>query len=62
MDADIQTEVPLVLKRLVRMIARCFYSMEHAIIVDMLVRHPCIKVGDACCCCRLLVAYIPATC
>ncbi|KAL8562473.1 hypothetical protein ACOMHN_008617 [Nucella lapillus] len=46
MDADILTEVPLVLKKLVRMITRGFFSMEHAIIIDMLVRHPCIKEDD----------------
>lgn len=46
MDADVQTEVPTDLKKLVRMIARGFYSMEHAVIVDMLVRHPCIKEDD----------------
>ncbi|XP_076445643.1 general transcription factor IIE subunit 1-like isoform X2 [Babylonia areolata] len=46
MDADVQTEVPLVLKKLVRLITRGFFTMEHAIIVDMLVRHPCIKEDD----------------
>ena len=44
MDVEVHTEVPMSLKRLVRMIVRGFYSNEHAIIIDMLVRHPCIKV------------------
>lgn len=44
MDTEVLTEVPVVLKKLVRMIARGFYTMEHAIVVDLLVKHPCIKV------------------
>ncbi|PVD28468.1 hypothetical protein C0Q70_11056 [Pomacea canaliculata] len=46
MDTEVLTEVPVVLKKLVRMIARGFYTMEHAIVVDLLVKHPCIKEDD----------------
>nr|KAG5692637.1 hypothetical protein BaRGS_003527 [Batillaria attramentaria] len=46
MDADVATEIPIALKKLVRMITRGFYSIEHALVVDMLVRHPCIKEDD----------------
>lgn len=46
MDVEVVTEIPLVLKKLVRMITRGFFSLEHAIVVDMLVRHPCIKEDD----------------
>ncbi len=47
-EPELLTEVPETLKRLVRYIARGFYSMEHAIIIDMLVHHPCIKEDDLC--------------
>jgi len=46
MDEPLCTTVPEDLKRLVRMIVRGFYSMEHALIIDMLVRHPCVKEED----------------
>ena len=35
------TEVPTSLKQLARLIARAFYTIEDALIVDMLVRNPC---------------------
>lgn len=38
--------VPEELKRLVRLIVRGFYTMEHAVVIDMLVRHPCVKEED----------------
>lgn len=38
--------VPEELKRLVRLIVRGFYSMEHSVVIDMLVRHPCVKEDD----------------
>lgn len=34
-------EVPSSLKQLARLIARAFYSIEDALIIDMLVRNPC---------------------
>lgn len=46
MDTEILHEVPEALKRLVRLVARGFYSVEHAIILDILVRHPCMKEDD----------------
>lgn len=45
-EPDMLTEVPEALKRLARLIARGFYSMEHAIIMDILVRNPCMKEDD----------------
>ncbi|KAL4233872.1 General transcription factor IIE subunit 1 [Mactra antiquata] len=46
MDAEILTEVPQSMKRLIRLIARGFYSTEHALVIDMLVRNPCMKEDD----------------
>jgi len=45
-EPDILTEVPENLKRLARLVARGFYSMEHAIVIDLLVRNPCMKEDD----------------
>lgn len=45
-EQDVQTEVPGALKRLARYIVRGFYGPEHAIIIDMLVRNPCVKEDD----------------
>ncbi|XP_029658410.1 general transcription factor IIE subunit 1 [Octopus sinensis] len=46
MEVELLHEVPESLKRLVRLIVRGFYSIEHAIILDLLVRHPCMKEDD----------------
>uniref|UniRef100_T1J924 General transcription factor IIE subunit 1 n=1 Tax=Strigamia maritima TaxID=126957 RepID=T1J924_STRMM len=46
MDVEVVTEVPSCLKRLARMVVRGFYSMEYRLIIEMLVRHPCIKEDD----------------
>ncbi|XP_071114345.1 general transcription factor IIE subunit 1-like [Haliotis cracherodii] len=46
MDTDVATEVPDSLKRLIRLIVRGFYTVETAIVIDMLVRNPCIKEDD----------------
>jgi transcription initiation factor TFIIE subunit alpha len=46
MDSDVLTEVPQSMKRLVRLVARGFYSIEHALVIDMLVRNPCMKEDD----------------
>lgn len=35
------TEVPSSLKQLARLVVRGFYSIEDALIIDMLVRNPC---------------------
>jgi len=42
-EPDVLTEVPEDLKRLIRIIMRCFYGDEHAIVMDKLIHHPCIK-------------------
>ncbi|KAK3593203.1 hypothetical protein CHS0354_002730 [Potamilus streckersoni] len=46
MEAEVLKEVPESLKRLVRLIVRGFYTPEHAIVIDMLVRNPCMKEED----------------
>lgn len=46
MDSEVLTEVPQSMKRLVRLVARGFYSIEHALVIDMLVRNPCMKEDD----------------
>ncbi|THD25294.1 General transcription factor IIE subunit [Fasciola hepatica] len=42
------SEVPACLERLVRTIVRMFYSREHSLIVDMLVRNTIMKENDLC--------------
>lgn len=42
------TEVPSSLKQVARLVVRGFYSIEDALIVDMLVRNPCMKEDDIC--------------
>ena len=42
MDDGFVHEVPSSLKQLARLVARAFYSIEDALIVDMLVRNPCM--------------------
>ncbi|XP_030023397.2 general transcription factor IIE subunit 1 isoform X2 [Manduca sexta] len=42
------TEVPSSLKQLARLVVRGFYTIEEALIVDMLVRNPCMKEDDIC--------------
>jgi len=45
-EAEVLTEVPASLKLLVRIIMRCFYGDEHAVVMDKLIHHPCIKEDD----------------
>jgi len=45
-EPEVLTEVPASLKLLVRIIMRSFYSDEHAIVMDKLIHHPCIKEDD----------------
>uniref|UniRef100_A0A0A9Y1I7 General transcription factor IIE subunit 1 n=1 Tax=Lygus hesperus TaxID=30085 RepID=A0A0A9Y1I7_LYGHE len=40
------TEVPSSLKQLARLVVRGFYSIEDTLIIDMLVRNPCMKEDD----------------
>lgn len=42
------TEIPSSLKQLARLVVRGFYSLEDALIVDMLVRYPCLREDDIC--------------
>lgn len=39
------TEIPSALKQLARMVVRGFHNIEDALIIDMLVRNPCMKVS-----------------
>lgn len=47
-DERLVTEIPSSLKQLARLVVRGFYSIEDALIVDMLVRNPCMKEDDLC--------------
>lgn len=40
-EEKLVTEVPSSLKQLARLVVRGFYTIEDALIVDMLVRNPC---------------------
>lgn len=40
-DQKYLTEIPSSLKQLARLVVRGFYSLEDALIIDMLVRNPC---------------------
>jgi transcription initiation factor TFIIE subunit alpha len=42
------TEVPSSLKQLARLVVRGFYSIEDTLIIDMLVRNPCMREDDIC--------------
>lgn len=46
MENGVLTEVPGSLKQLARLVVRGFYSPEHVILIDMLVRNPCMKEDD----------------
>jgi len=45
-EPEVLSEVPASLKLLVRIIMRCFYGDEHAVVMDKLIHHPCIKEDD----------------
>uniref|UniRef100_A0A023F9G6 General transcription factor IIE subunit 1 n=1 Tax=Triatoma infestans TaxID=30076 RepID=A0A023F9G6_TRIIF len=47
-DQVLVTEVPSSLKQLARLVVRGFYSIEDTLIIDMLVRNPCMKEDDIC--------------
>lgn len=40
---DVVHEVPVELRRLVKLVARGFYSPELAIVVDALMKHQCVR-------------------
>lgn len=46
MSEQYVTEIPSSLKQLARLIVRGFYTIEDALIIDMLVRNPCLKEED----------------
>lgn len=46
MSEQLVTEVPSSLKQLARLVVRGFYTIEDALIIDMLVRNPCLKEDD----------------
>ncbi|EEB13210.1 predicted protein [Pediculus humanus corporis] len=48
MEEQYVTEIPSSLKQLARLVVRGFYNIEDALIVDMLVRNPCMKEDDIC--------------
>ena len=43
---QILTEIPSSLRTLARLVVRGFHSIEDALIVDMLVRYPCMREDD----------------
>ncbi|TRY79901.1 hypothetical protein TCAL_10048 [Tigriopus californicus] len=45
-ESPLMTEVPSSLKQLARLVVRGFYGMEDALIIDMLVRFPCLREED----------------
>lgn len=47
-EGYVHTEVPTSLKQLSRLVVRGFYSLEDSLIIDMLVRNPCMKEDDIC--------------
>ncbi|KAK3932806.1 General transcription factor IIE subunit 1 [Frankliniella fusca] len=47
-DERLVTEVPSSLKQLARLVVRGFYTIEDSLMVDMLVRNPCMKEDDIC--------------
>ncbi|XP_058830198.1 general transcription factor IIE subunit 1 [Topomyia yanbarensis] len=47
-DQRYVTEIPSSLKQLARFVVRGFYTIEDALVVDMLVRNPCMKEDDIC--------------
>lgn len=42
------TEVPSSLKQLSRLVVRGFYELEYSLIIDMLVKYPCLREDDLC--------------
>lgn len=46
MSGQLVTEVPVSLKQLARLVVRGFYTIDDALIIDMLVRNPCLKEDD----------------
>uniref|UniRef100_A0A8C8RGT1 General transcription factor IIE subunit 1 n=1 Tax=Pelusios castaneus TaxID=367368 RepID=A0A8C8RGT1_9SAUR len=45
-DQDVITEVPAALKRLAKYMVRGFYGVEYSLVLDLLIRYPCVKEDD----------------
>ena len=45
-DTELLTEVPDILKRLALTVVKSFYETEHSAIVNLLVKHTCVKEDD----------------
>ena len=45
-DPELLTEVPDMLKHLVLTVVRSFYETEHTVVVNLLVKHTCVKEDD----------------
>lgn len=45
-EPELLTQVPHILKRLARVIVKSFYDTEHAAIINLLVKHTCVKEED----------------
>lgn len=43
---EVLTSIPDSLQRLARLVSRAFYSLEHVIVIDMLIRNPCMREED----------------
>ena len=43
---QILTEIPSSLRTLARLVVRGFYPIEDALVIDMLVRYPCMREDD----------------
>jgi len=48
MQSPMLTEIPSSLKQLARLVVRGFYDIEYSLIIDMLVRYPCMREDDLC--------------
>lgn len=48
MTQPMLTEIPSSLKQLARLVVRGFYEIEYSLIIDMLVRYPCMREDDLC--------------
>ncbi|XP_067851933.1 general transcription factor IIE subunit 1-like [Heptranchias perlo] len=45
-DQKVITEVPAALKRLAKYVVRGFYGVEYSLVLDILIRYPCVKEDD----------------
>ncbi|KAK1797727.1 hypothetical protein P4O66_008094 [Electrophorus voltai] len=45
-EPELLTEVPAALKRLAKQVVRGFYGIEHALVLDVLIRNACVREED----------------